>query len=994
LLALAFFLDEVRSSERQARFFSNLAKGMTYDMREGEFQPFLPSPLGPYDKRLGYAFLPEIAVRLEEREFRVVRQARVSEKMHSLRQWGLFPVYPEKSVAGLKILDQSGEIVFSSHHPKRAFESFSEIPPLVVDILLYIENRELPNENRPYLNPAVEWDRLARAILDKGIQVFDRDHRAAGGSTLATQIEKFRHSPDGVTLSSWEKIYQMATASLRSYLYGEKTFAARKEIILSYLNSVPLAARADYGEVIGLGEGLWAWYGSDFRKVMEVLGGADHRPDKKLFREKALALKQVLGLFIAQRRPSYHLVKNPQSLNRMCDKYLRLLAKEGIISAELKALALKVPLAVRSEPLPALPLRFFERKATNAIRTRLMNLMGVENLYDLDRLDLAVTTTLDRGTQVAVTEELLKLHDPQWVSRQGLMGFRLLEKRDPANLIYSFILCEKTPHGNKLRVQSDNYDQPLDINEGVKLDLGSTAKLRTLITYLEIIANLHDRYARLNRNELSAVEIDPEDNLSRWAISHLLRSGERSLRAMLEAAMERTYSASPYEAFFTGGGLHTFENFNKEDNHKVLSVRRGFKYSVNLVFIRLMKDIVDHYLFNEHRSTRKLLRTPDHPERRAYLEQFADYEGSNFIRLFFRKYSSNGRTRDQVMEKLAQSIEAEPSRLSAAYFFVSPGLDFGDFRAILRTHLPGSDLGEGTLRELFRSHSARRWTLAEASYAARLHPLDLWVAAYLYRTPLATLEDLLRESVAVRQEVYEWLFQTPVKGAQNTRIRTILEIEAFVEIHQAWKRLGYPFGYLVPSLATAIGTSGDRPAALAELVGIIVNNGVSLPTVRVESLHFAEHTPYEVLFRRQAVQGEQVLRPEIALLVKTAMFEVVESGTAIGAHRAFQRPEGTEIRVGGKTGTGDHRYETFGPQGQLISSKLMNRTAVFVFFIDERFFGAITAFVPGSEAGEYGFTSSLPVAVFKLLAPHLMPLVASGDSARTPPVHPPAFEPG
>ena len=68
-------------------------------------------------------------------------------------------------------------------------------------------------------------------------------------------------------------------------------------------------------------------------------------------------------------------------------------------------------------------------------------------------------------------------------------------------------------------------------------------------------------------------------------------------------------------------------------------------------------------------------------------------------------------------------------------------------------------------------------------------------------------------------------------------------MEAFTEIHKHWKRLGYPFGALVPSYATAIGVSGDRPAALAELMGIIVNGGVRLPTSRIEELHFAAGTP-------------------------------------------------------------------------------------------------------------------------------------------------------
>jgi hypothetical protein len=35
-----------------------------------------------------------------------------------------------------------------------------------------------------------------------------------------------------------------------------------------------------------------------------------------------------------------------------------------------------------------------------------------------------------------------------------------------------------------VRVQTDSTDQPFDINEGSKLELGSTAKLRVLTTYL------------------------------------------------------------------------------------------------------------------------------------------------------------------------------------------------------------------------------------------------------------------------------------------------------------------------------------------------------------------------------------------------------------------------------------------------------------------------------------------------------------------------------
>ncbi len=95
--------------------------------------------------------------------------------------------------------------------------------------------------------------------------------------------------------------------------------------------------------------------------------------------------------------------------------------------------------------------------------------------------------------------------------------------------------------------------------------------------------------------------------------------------------------------------------------------------------------------------------------------------------------------------------------------------------------------------------------------------------------PEATWPRRWRRATKERQQVYRWLFRTRAKGAQDSRIFTLLEVEAFLEIHRRWARLGYPFGHLVPSLATALGSSGDRPAALAELMGIIVNDGLRLP---------------------------------------------------------------------------------------------------------------------------------------------------------------------
>ena len=44
----------------------------------------------------------------------------------------------------------------------------------------------------------------------------DPQYSVIGGSTLATQLEKLRHSPEGRTRSPMEKFRQIVSASLRS----------------------------------------------------------------------------------------------------------------------------------------------------------------------------------------------------------------------------------------------------------------------------------------------------------------------------------------------------------------------------------------------------------------------------------------------------------------------------------------------------------------------------------------------------------------------------------------------------------------------------------------------------------------------------------------------------------------------------------------------------------------------------------------------------------
>jgi membrane peptidoglycan carboxypeptidase len=685
-------------------------------------------------------------------------------------------------------------------------------------------------------------------------------------------------------------------------------------------------------------------------------------------------VKQVLSIFMAQRRPTELLLQNREALNEKCNSYIRLLAAQGILSPELRNRCLSLPLPLRTTPPPLAQMSLVERKAANPIRSNLLSLLGVGQFYDLDKMDLSVRTTLDLPTQVTITQELLKLKDPQWLVKTGLTGFRLLEKGDPGKVVYSLVLYESTEKGNFLRVQTDNYDLALNINEGVKLDLGSTAKLRTLIHYLEIIESLYRKYGSLSPRALRALEVPSEDRLTQWAVTYLTGTAERNLKTMLSASLERSYSASPHESFFTGGGLHTFENFSDKDDSRILTLREAFTHSVNLVFIRLMRDMVRHHIHQDP-AAGEMLRSANHPMRKEYVARFADLEGKVFLEKFYPKYK--GKSPEQAFELLLQSIRPVLGRLGMVYRYVHPVKDLASFKSFLRDHFPESEFAEVTVRSIYEKYAPERFTLPDIGFISHVHPLELWLVAFMQKQEKTDFSKVIQASDRARQEVYTWLFRTSRKAAQDTRIRILLEMSAFLDIHRAWKRLGYPFDALVPSYATAIGSSADRPAALAELMGILVNDGYRMPMVRVEEIEAAAQTPYEISFSRRRPAEERVLSSEIAGIAKSLLFDVVKKGTAIRGSRSFLRADGVEIPLGGKTGTGDHRYEIYGKGGVLIGSRVMNRTATFVFMIGDRYFGTITAFVPGPDAAQYEFTSSLPVAILKGLAPKLMPLLDS-----------------
>ncbi len=1000
-LAVTYAINyEVSTSHLQSKYLAEFGQQL-YFWTDTAPNPKLQFPkAGPYDVRLGYTHIPTAIDRLAANDYAINTQAQHSQSLDAILSRGLYAPYSEKNSAGLNILDRKDHSIYQTKFPEHGFATFDEIPNLVVQTLLFIENRDLLDQAHPNHNPAVSWKRFAGASLAMSARVFGATGSVHGGSTLATQLEKFRHSDRGLTQSGRDKITQMASASVRAYLNGPDTTNARQKIVLDYLNGVPLAAVQGHGEVHGLLDGLEAWFDSDPQQLMSAFH-AD-RPaisatktqhiDQDLLQQQAEAYRKVLSLMLAHRRPSYFLVQDPAALHDLTDQYLRVLAQANVISEPLRDAALLTKVDVkRSVPEP-LTASFVERKAVDRIRTHMLQTLDLKGLYDLDRFDLTVKTTIDATAQKDVSQTLGKLNDPVFASTLGLLqeGQRMLSPTsDLSQLVYSFTLYETTPAGNLLRVQADSFDQPLNINEQVKLDLGSTAKLRTLVTYLEIIAELHARFSPLAADELNRLAAQSQDSLTRWAANYFAQKSKNSqpedntLQSTLDAAMNRYYSGSPAERFFTGGGVHTFSNFNNRRNH-VMTVHEAFQHSVNLPFIRMMRDIALYYTYIDSTRVHDILDNTQNPERRMFLERFAEQEGRTFQERFIHKY--RGKSNDEILQALSKSREFTPRQLAVAYRAIAPENDFETFATYIKNNIK-QPLTDGLLSDLYQTHAPGSFNLSDQAYLARIHPLEIWTAHYLRQNPTATHKEIIDNSRTTRQEIYSWLFRTNRKNQQDKRIKILLEEEAFTHIHRAWKRLGYPFDSLVPSYATAIGSSADRPAALAELIGIIQNDGMRLPTRSVTEYEFAKNTPYETTLTLNTPKPERVLAPEVASTARAALRGVVQHGTARRVDKSFVTHDGTILEVGGKTGTGDHRVKRYstgpGPK-RLLETRSINRTATFAFFISERFYGTLTVFVPGEDSANFHFTSALPAQLLSALAPALMPIIDPQSPAPQP----------
>lgn len=987
-LASSAILIEARTGMIESLIFPPLAKSNSYQVVERPAFRTATPPEGIYDQKAGYTRGEIFDDRLQK-DFNLVAQAELRGLDGSLL--GLrfaYPVYDTKPQVGLKIFDATNKPIYDARFPQQIYEKFDDLPSFLIKSLLYVESREVLDDSFSTRNHAVEIDRLFFATLGK----IGFISTSAGGGTLGTQLEKTRHSPDGRTDGDvFEKMRQIITASERTYKNGRSTVETGRQTVVDYINAMPLSADPAFGEVNGYAVGMRAWFGEDIAEVNRVLSVPQAEISDRDLPKAAKIYRETLALIMAVKKPTAFIRKDRAGLEKRIDAFLPALESNGVITPRMKEAIANQRLSFAPPvPLPA-QANLYGLKSVTSLRIEFMQTLGtkaVTDLGDLDHMDFHLKTTHDGAVSNAVQKRVLSLSDPDAAKESRILGYRLLNEGQESGVIYSVSVTENTPDAVVQRVQVDNFGGQLNLSENSKLQLGSTSKARTVDLSLKLFEDLYREYSGMSTAELRAIKVAPKDRMTRWAIDYLASPDkDKSLDAFLAATLERSYPASPYEPFFTGGGVHYFENFEPKDNGESFTIRQALAGSINLPITRLGQDIVSHTIYHTMKTDPAIFSDPHHPARKEYLDRFALREGKEFLQDAW-KYLK-GKNAGEMMAALAAKTHRTPAHLAIIHRTVVPEASLSDFESFIRKEAkalsPNTDF-----EKLYENYAPEKFSLAmerdklslqDRGYVTGIDPLALWLAAHQAQGGKAPewsskeWDDAVSSSAGARIAVYQWLMKPGKTGAQNNRIFTALEEDAFTRIHAEYKKTGYPFRELVPSLATfAMGVSGDTPAALAKFMSIHQNGGVMKPVVRFTGVDFATGTPYERRYEAKIPESVRVRSPEVSRAVLSALKNVVDNGTARRLKGKFTLSDGRELDVYAKTGTGDNRIERRASNGGLISSNAVDRTATVMVGIGDKFSMTVLAYV-NDGAGQYKFTSSLPLQVAATIAEDLRPMI-------------------
>ena len=389
--------------------FSAFAARLTYHVESGPSPRIAFPEAGPFDYRRGYSRLPDFERRLEARGFtRRAPSADVS-RDGRLAAGAWSPPYREPAVTGLTDHRHGRPAPLrGGGEGSRQFERFEDVPPLLVKTLLFIENRELLSPADPRSNPVIEWDRLAKAaLLFAGEKLgLPLRCRAAAPWRPSWRSTGTRRAA-APTRRSTSCGSSSAPASRRT-ADGPDTRPGRRQIVVDYLNTLPLAAAPGYGELNGLGDGLYAWFGLHLDDVVR----GSRQPAARCPRRPLAPTSTPWRCWslCERRRPISS--RRARASSAVSTKYVRLLEKAGSSTRRFARQVRATPLTFLPRAPVSPPESFVERRRPTPFAPTSCAGSASPSFYQLDRLHLEVDSPFDVGLQDDVIALLQKMRDP------------------------------------------------------------------------------------------------------------------------------------------------------------------------------------------------------------------------------------------------------------------------------------------------------------------------------------------------------------------------------------------------------------------------------------------------------------------------------------------------------------------------------------------------------------------------------------------------------
>src|SRR5262249_5575242 len=152
------------------------------------------------------------------------------------------------------------------------------------------------------------------------------------------------------------------------------------------------------------------------------------------------------------------------------------------------------------------------------------------------------------------------------------------------------------------------------------------------------------------------------------------------------------------------------------------SLRVGFQHSVNLVYIRLMRELVDYYTAEADYDQKAILADLDNPKRRELLDSSLDFETRDLLAIYWSRY--RGDTYEQALGEMCGKDARGMKRLAIFALADNPDASVADLRALAHRVYPSTTAQQDTMmRVIHRTYAHKIHSEQDEAYLLGRHPL-------------------------------------------------------------------------------------------------------------------------------------------------------------------------------------------------------------------------------------------------------------------------------